>query len=297
MVKIDRDGWKKNVFLALKLSARYNAVHMSIAISAVEQLASAINFDRFDDIQSLHAPGVRFHSFRGPNLSDNISVRDWQAELLERYADCTYTEEEVISSGDTAALRTTILGKGYDWRQFSQRALDIIRVDEDGRINLRHLYAMLRDIEIDKPIQAAFSRANEYPGGSESTVAELAEKFCELELSNNSEGADAILDENSVLIDSVYGTAVGAEASVSLLKATPVPAFGMSRMQTCIAGAKDAVVEFAVDPRRPRYADWIRVVEDKIVVIERYWMLREIGVNPFVEYSRDRHHRQVIMPK
>ena len=156
---------------------------------------------------------------------------------------------------------------------------------------------MLRDIEIDKPIQAAFSRANEYPGGSESTVAELAEKFCELELSNNSEVADAILDEKSVLIDSVYGTAGGSDAIVSLLKTTPVPAFGMSRMQTCIAGVKDAVVEFAVDPRRPRYADWIRVVEDKIVVIERYWMLREIGVNPFVEYSRDRHHRQVIMPK
>jgi hypothetical protein len=79
---------------------------MSTAISAVKQLANAINFDRFNDIQNLHAPGVRFHSFRGPNLSDNISVRDWHAELLERYADCTYTEEEVVSSGDTAALRT-----------------------------------------------------------------------------------------------------------------------------------------------------------------------------------------------
>ena len=41
----------------------------------------------------------------------------------------------------------------------------------------------------------------------------------------------------------------------------------------------------------------MRVVEGKVLVIERHWMLREIGINPFVEYARDRHRRQVILPK
>ncbi len=282
--------------LARKPCARYNAVHMSISVSTAKQLVDAINFDRFDDIQKLHASGVTFHSFRGPTLKDNIAVRDWQTELLERYADCTYTEEEIVDDSDIAALRTTIVGKGYDWRQFAQRALDIIQVDDDGRINTRHLYAMLRDIDLDKSIESALSRANEYPGGSEKTATELAIKFCEMDISSNRGIASDILDENSVFVDSVYGSAKGPDAITSLLEAIPKPAFGIPRMQTCIAGIKDVVTEIAVDPQRPRFANWIRIVEDKIVVVERYWMLREIGVNPFVEYSRDRHRRQVNLP-
>jgi hypothetical protein len=63
-----------------------------------------------------------------------------------------------------------------------------------------------------------------------------------------------------------------------------------------LAGPKDALVELAIDANRPRAADWVRIVDGKIAVIEGYWMLREIGIESFAT-RRARHARQVILPK
>ena len=52
-------------------------------------------------------------------------------------------------------------------------------------------------------------------------------------------------------------------------------------------------METSVDANRPRKADWVRIVDGKILVIESYWMFREIG---FVPEQHGRHARQVIMP-
>jgi hypothetical protein len=72
-----------------------------------------------------------------------------------------------------------------------------------------------------------------------------------------------------------------------------MPAFGTNRVVRSFFGAKDALVEIAIDPSRPRRADWMRLVDGKIQVIETYWMFREIGVQPG---AKRRHARQVIMP-
>ena len=261
----------------------------------VDALVTAINYDRFDEIQALHAPGVVFHSFRGPTLRDSVAVRDWHHELLERYADCTYTDVETAADGAAVALRATIEAKGYDWRAFSQRVLDIARI-EDGLIAGRRLYGMMRDIELDKTALAALDAAREFRGGSASATRNLVEGLYANPDAPREERA-ASLDPDVTLIDSVYGIVSGVDETLDLAEATPRPAFGFPRVTAVVAGEKDAAVEVAIDPARPRMADWVRVVEGKVRVIERHWMLREIGVNPFVEYSRDRHRRQVILPK
>ena len=261
----------------------------------VEALVTAINYDRFDQIQALHAPGVTFHSFRSPMLRDSVAVRDFHTELLQRYADCTYTEPEMAEDGDAVALRATIEAKGYDWRTFQQRVLDISRV-EDGLIADRRLYGMVSGIELDRPAHAAMDAAAAFRGGSPRSTRRLVRGLYENLLAGEREAAAEALDDKITLIDSVYGVVSGTDAVLDLLEATPRPAFGYPRLTAVIAGDKNAAAEIAIDPARPRIADWVRIVEGKVMVIERHWMLREIGVNPFVEYSRDRHRRQVILP-
>ncbi len=261
-----------------------------------DALVTAINYDRFDEIQALHAPGVVFHSFRSPMLRDSVAVRDWHRELLQRYADCAYTEVEAVEDSDAVAMRATIEAKGYDWRAFQQRALDIVRV-EDGLIVSRRLYGMMRDIELDKPALAALDAANAFRGGSRRSTRKLVRGLYENLIGSDRDQAAGALDEKVTLIDSVYGIVTGVDAVLDLIEATPRPAFGAPRLTAVVSGEQAAAVEVAIDPARPRFADWVRIVEGKVRVIERHWMLREIGVNPFVEYSRDRHHRQVIFPK
>ena len=261
----------------------------------VEALVTAINYDRLEEIQALHAPGVLFHSFRSPMLRDSVAVKDFHTELLQRYADCTYTEPEMAEDGDAVALRATIEAKGYDWRTFEQRVLDISRV-EDGLITDRRLYGMVSGIELERPSLAAMDAAAEFRGGSPRSTRRLVRGLYENLLAGEREAAAEALDEKITLIDSVYGIVNGADAVLDLLEATPQPAFGYPRLTAVLASDKNAAVEIAIDPARPRIADWVRIVEGKVMVIERHWMLREIGINPFVEYSRDRHRRQVILP-
>ena len=262
----------------------------------VEALVTAINYDRFDEIQALHHPGVVFHSFRSPMLRDSVAVRDFHRELLQRYADCTYTDAESVEDGGATALRATIEAKGYDWRAFQQRVLDIVRVEDDLIVD-RRLYGMMRDIELDKPALAAMDAANAFRGGSPRSTRRLVRGLYEKLIAGDRDEVADSLDEKVALIDSVYGIVSGVDAVLDLLEATPRPAFGYPRLTAVVAGEKDAAVEIAIDPARPRIADWVRLVEGKVKVIERHWMLREIGINPFVEYSRDRHSRQVILPK
>lgn len=264
-------------------------------IDAATALFSAINFDRFAEIEARHAPDVTFESFRGPTLHDSVAVADWHRDFLENYADCSYGEVEMLEQGDTIAARATITAKGYDWRRFTQRVLEVLTY-RDGEIAMRRLYAMLRDIEFDKPETAAMKAAEGFEGGSPGATQTAVDTFYTAILSGDSEAAVAVLAEKAVLIDSVYGVAAGPRNIVDLLLETPKPAFGTWRVTRSLAGPKDAAIELAIDPNRPRAADWVRMVDDTIMVIERYWMFREIGIDPYVEYSRDRHMRQVIMP-
>ena len=80
---------------------------------------------------------------------------------------------------------------------------------------------------------------------------------------------------------------------LGLLDARPLPAFGFPRVTHIYAAEKSALVEIAIDPARPREAHWLRIVDGKILVIESYWMLREVGI---VESDDARQQRQVIMP-
>ena len=56
-------------------------------IPAVNELITAINFDRFSEIEAHHRPDAVFQSFRGPTLRDSVSIADWHRELLRDYAD------------------------------------------------------------------------------------------------------------------------------------------------------------------------------------------------------------------
>jgi hypothetical protein len=258
-------------------------------IDTVNQLLTAINFDRFYEIESLHAPNVVFHSFRGPTLRDSVSVADWQRQFLRDYADCNYTGVEHIEEHDIVAVRASIEAKGYDWRAFTHRVVEVFRV-VDNQVTDRRLYGMLRDIELDKPAQQAMDAALEVRGGSSADTRKIVEGAL------GAEAPEEFFDPKVVLIDSVYGIAVGPENIFALNAAMPRPAFGVERVTRVLAGEHDALLEKAIDPSRPRSADWYRIVDGKIRVIERYWMLREIGVNPYVNYARDRHQRQVILP-
>lgn len=264
-------------------------------VEVVQELVEAINDDRFAAIEALHNPDVTFVSFRGPILHDSAAVMDWHREFAERYADLTYGELEFLEEGDVVALRATLEAKGYDWRLFTQRVVEVFRF-ADGGIQERRMYAMLRDLELDKAATQAMNAAAEFRGGSPSATRATVEAFYKALLAGDASLATAQLGERCAYIDSVYGVASGAEAVVDQFRATPRPAFGVWRVTRLLAGERNALVELAIDPGRPRAAHWVRMVEGKIVVVEAYWMLREIGVNPYVEYSRDRHARKVIFP-
>lgn len=265
-------------------------------IEAATALLTAINFDRFPEIEARHAPDVRFMSFLGPNLYSSVSVEDWHRRFLRDYADCNYAEVEAIEEGEQVAVRATIEAKGYDWRPFTQRVIEALRF-EDELVTERKLYGMLRDIELDKPSNAAVTKALEFRGGSASDTRKAAETFFAAFMPGGEvDSAKDVVDDKAALIDGVYGAAVGFDAIRDLMTAIPQPAFGIPRVTNVVAGAKDALVEVAVDPARPRAAYWVRMVEGKIMVVEGYWMLREIGVEPRQNYLRDRHQRKVIMP-
>lgn len=263
-------------------------------IDYVNALITAINFDRFADIEARHNPGATFYSFRGPTLHDAVAIADWHREFLRDYADCNYKDLEYIEDGDTVAVRATIEAKGTDWRLFEQRVVEVFRF-LDGGIEERRLYAMVPDIELDKPATAAMTNATGYRGGNASTTKSAVSGFYTALLAGNKDEALGFLDAKAVLIDPLYGIASGAENIFDLFQATPRPLFGIWRATSVLAGAKDALVQLAIDPNRPRRADWVRIVDGKIMVIEAYWMFREIGVDPFME-RRAKHQRQVILP-
>src|SRR5688572_23924849 len=246
-------------------------------LDTVNELLTAINFDRFYEIEARHAPDVIFNSFRGPTLRDSVSVADWHRLFLREYADCNYTDLEYIEDGEIVVVRATIEAKGYDWRAFSQRVVEVFRV-VDNQVYDRRLYGMLRDLELDKPAQQAMDAAREMRGGNKSETEKLVRAALEV---TDAESAAEVFDPKAVLIDSVYGVAVGPENILALTAAAPRPAFGVERVINVFPGEHDALVEKAIDPSRPRSADWYRIVDGKIRVIERYWMLRDIGVNPY----------------
>jgi hypothetical protein len=265
-------------------------------IPAVNSLITAINFDRFAEIEAHHRPDAVFSSFRGPILRGAVAIADWHREFLRDYADCNYTELEYIEQGDTVAVRATIEAKAYDWRPFTQRVLEVFTFDESGEVATRRLYGMLRDIELDKLATASMTDATGYQGGSPSATKSLMEKIVAAGMAGDSDTLKELLNEKLTLVDGVYGVVSGAENSLELMAARPGPAFGVERCIGIIAGDHTAVMEFAIDPGRPRLAEWVRVVDDKVRLIEAYWMLREIGVNPYENYANDRHRRQVILP-
>lgn len=260
-------------------------------IDAVNAIITAINFDQFADIEALHNANVLFTSFRGPTLHNSVAVADWYRTFLRDYADCNYTDLEYLEKGDSVAIRATIEAKGYDWRPFSQRVVETY--DFAGGVSERRVYAMMQDLELDKPSTASLTNAIEFRGGSASSTQAAVDGFYTALLAGDKDTAVTFLAPKATLIDTVYGIVNGPDNIFELSRSLPVPAFGMSRVVRTFVGAKDALVEIAIDPTRPRRADWVRLVDDKIQVIESYWMLREIGAQP---EAKRRHPRQVILP-
>lgn len=267
-------------------------------IPAVNALITAINFDRFAEIEARHKPDAIFQSFRGPTLRDAVSIADWHREFLRDYQDCNYADLEYIEEGNTVAVRGTIEAKGYDWRPFTQRIIEIFEFDgeEEEEVARRRLYATSRDIVLDKPATAALNDAVGYRGGNPSQTRQVVKAFYDALLAGDRDAALGQLSGKATVIDGVYGVASGPENVLGLLASIPMPAFGKLRVTNLLAGDHMAVVELAIDPARPRFADWVRLVDGKIQVIEGYAMLREIGVNPYENYAHDRHQRRVIMP-
>lgn len=262
-------------------------------IDIANALFSAINHDRFAEIETLHNPDALLSTFRGPTVRGSGAIGDWHREFLRTYADCQYTDVEYIEEGNTIAAHATILAKGYDWREFSQRVVDALSF-ADGGIASRRLYAMPPDVEFTKPAADQLKNAIGFRGGTPSSTRRLALDFMKAWTDGDVGTATAQLDPRAVLVDGVYGTAVGPDNIAALISSQPLPAFGSWHIAASTAGAKDALVEFAIAPR-PRAACWVRVVDEKIVLVEGYWMLREIGVDPSVG-RRERHGKQVIMP-
>ena len=261
-------------------------------IDAVNALLTAINFDRFDEIVALHRADAVFNSFRGPTLRDAVSIGDWHRTFLRDYADCNYTDVEYIEEGADVALRATIEAKGYDWRPFTQRVAEVVTVTGE-LITLRKQYGMLRDVELDKPSTTALNNALEFRGGTPAETNAIAAGFFSAVLAGDDEQAASFLADKAALIDSVYGVTTTPGNVLALLHARPLPAFGLPRVTHTYAADKSALVEVAIDPSRPREAHWLRVVDGKILVIESYWMLREVGI---IESDDARQQRQVIMP-
>lgn len=265
-------------------------------IPAVNALLTAINHDRFAEIEAHHASDAVFHSFRGPTLRDSVAIADWHREFLRDYADCNYTELEYVEQGNTVALRATIEAKAYDWRPFTQRIVEVFEFDDAGEISARRLYAMLRDIEIDKAATASMTDAQGFQGGSASTTKGVVDKFLTSVAAGDIDGMKEPIHDKATLIDGVYGIAHGFDNILALSGSRPQPAFGTLRVTRVLAGEHDAMLEWAIEPSRPRLAQWFRLVDGKVRVVEVYWMLREVGVNPMENYANDRHRRQVILP-
>lgn len=263
---------------------------------AAEALIRAINYDDFEAIMAAHHPTVLFHSFRGPILRDSYSVAEWHRDFLERYADCTYTEPEYIEDGDTVAVRAVVHAKGYDWREFEQNIVEVLEFDEPGLVVRRRMYAQQRDITLDKAATAAVTAANGAEPGDAATTRKTVADFYAALLAGERDTAAGLIAEKPAYVDSVYGVVSGADAMLDMIAQIPRPPFGAWRVMQTVAGEQAALVELAVDPSRPRAADWVRVVDGKVGVLEAFWMLREIGINPYEEYSHDRHSRRVIQP-
>lgn len=261
-------------------------------IDAVNALFTAVHFDRFAEIEARHNPDATFYSFRGPNLHDSVSIADWHRGFLKDYADCNYGEIEYVEAGDLVAARATITAKGYDWREFTQRVVEVFEFA--GGIKERRLYGMVPNLELGKAETQALTAAAGFKGGSAGATRTAVQAFYQAVLAGDVETAATHLDEKAALLDSVYGIANGPEAVLGQLVSLPRPAFGSWRISRVIAGPKDALVELAIDPTRPRRADWVRLVDGKIKVIETYWMFREIGIAP--DFRQERHKRRAILP-
>src|SRR5688500_15022043 len=106
-------------------------------IDAVNALITAVNFDRFAEIEARHAPSATFWSFRGPTLQDSLGIADWHREFLRDYADCNYADLEYVSDESTVAVRATLEAKGYDWRAFTQRVVDVYRLEHEAVVERR----------------------------------------------------------------------------------------------------------------------------------------------------------------
>lgn len=263
-------------------------------VDTVNALITAINFDRYAEIEALHAPDAVFHSFRGPTLHTSVAIADWHEEFLRDYADCNYTDLEYVEDGDVVAVRATIEAKAVTWRPFTQRIVEVFRVNVDG-IAERRLYGMVPDLELDKAAAAAMTNARGYRGGDVAGTRQLVRTMLDALTARELDAARACFDDKAVVIDSLYGVAAGFDNIAALFAAIPRPAFGVDRATAIYAGEHDALVEMAIDPSRPRAAAWVRVVDGKILVFELHWMFREIGVDPFAQ-QRPRHTRQVILP-
>lgn len=265
-------------------------------IDAVNELITAIDYDRFEVLEACHDPAVTFHSFRGPILHDNIAVGDWHRQFQRNYADLEYTENELIEQDNRVAVRTTLSAKGYDWRPFTQRAVDVLELGSDQGITARRLYAMLRDVEFERAVLAALSAAAGAKGGSASATRGIAEKYVAALSAGDADALKELLHDKCAVADSVYGIDAGPDRTVGILASVPRPAFGFLRANGVVAGDTSALVELSYDPSRPRMAHWLRILDGKVAFIEVYWMLREIGLNPFEEYRKDRHMRKAIFP-
>jgi len=223
-------------------------------IPAVNSLITAINFDRFAEIEAHHAHGAIFQSFRGPTLRDSVGIADWHREFLRDYADCNYAELEYIEQENVVAVRATIEAKAYDWRPFTQRIVEVFEFNDDGEIEQRRMYGMLRDIELDKPATASMTDAQGYRGGSPSETKSTIEKLLAGLASDDMDAVKELVNEKATLIDGVYGVATGSDNVIALMAARPRPPFGTERVTRVLAGDHDAVLELAIDPSRPRLA-------------------------------------------
>ena len=261
-------------------------------IDAVNGLINAIHFDRFAEIEAHHAPHAVFHSFRGPTLRDAVSIADWHRDFLRDYADCNYTDIEYIESGNTVVIRATIEAKGYDWRPFTQRVVEVFEFEE-GEVVARRMYAMLPDLELEKPVQQAMDNAVGYKGGTSAGSKKTTEQWFAALGSGDMETARGLTHDKSALIDGVHGAAAGFDKAAELAGSLPRPAFGAPRVTGSYFGDHTGLIEEAIEPSRPREAIWVRLVDDKVAVVETYWMLREIGVTP---ETKTRYMKQVILP-
>jgi hypothetical protein len=138
--------------------------------------------------------------------------------------------------------------------------------------------------------------ATGYRGGSASSTRQAVEALITAQAAGDVDGMKAAAHDRMAYIDGVYGVTLGVDSAQALFESRPRPSFGVERRIRVLATDHTAVAEMAIDPSRPRAADFYRLVDGKVRVIERYWMLREIGFRPDENYAQDRHTRKVIFP-